>query len=62
MEDTVRMVFTAVLCITSPTAYPVLDRKNRISHILLERGLRERRNVFPDPAMLGAGISLEMTS
>jgi hypothetical protein len=45
-----------------PNAYPVSDRKDHLSVILLEGGLSESLNVIPDAVMLGTGISLEMTS
>jgi hypothetical protein len=46
----------------SPDAYPVPDRKDRVSFIQLEGGLREKRTVSPDTVMVGIGISLEMTA
>jgi hypothetical protein len=45
-----------------PSAYPVSDRKDRVSLVLLEGWLRERRTVSPDTVMVGIGNYLEMTS
>jgi hypothetical protein len=42
-------------------AYPVPDRKDCVSLIYLEGGLRERSSAIPDTVMLGTDISLEMT-
>jgi hypothetical protein len=42
-------------------AYLVPDRKDSVSLIYLEGGLRESRSVIPHTVMLGTGISLETT-